>query len=862
MRPTRLSQLKGWGKGQPRRSPHITGLVLLSWLPTAIEPHAAIAIQAGGVEIPSVEGSIVGQPFKELNLPEAPLELVGIEVTQAIQGMNAADPIDHATNNTVPLIAGKRTVVRAYFDVISLLPTSPRPNIRISKWIQGKLEVSRNNKHVATINSEAPAFIDPADNGVLSRKRKDLRKSLYFYLPPELTSPGELTLKIGNTITDGVLTWRCTRCNKEVRVPFVNSAPLKIKLIKWREDQPPEGLPVIDFDEHIAYIKSWLLRAFPISPDNFHMILEIGPRNFAGGTITDCDRVAIQTRAARNGELESIDKTLRYVGLFINRTGGNELHGCTYIRIDDENKGQSRPDNPVAVPLGKPGDWRHQMGWDPDKTYADGYTGHELGHTFGLAHLPFGVDCDPVTGSGCPDEPYDPAFADGLISGPDERYVGFDVGDSIESCTKKNIFFYGRPSFLIQCGVADLPAQVLHGDKWHDVMTYSHFWWLSARQGSDSNGSNYAGRSYDWIRQKLWEESLPPPASGMIDGSVVTDVASATGKQGIRSTLLSASSVAHATPLNITDNHARSTPVRNDNEAGKRGLLKLLLSVNLTKDHWRIEAARRLEVSQDNGLPSEGSSFITLFERDGSPVGRPIPVIVMRNADTQRGSDQILLLDTTVPLPVDADKLLELDKWEIVIPRHIISKALHLDESDVHDFVITSHISHEPPVIAAIQAHRTADSHANLFVGLAANAFFKANDSLVTAKDEATKAAAREDLSRATQRFRSVLTDKQQYLESPITLAWVTSDNDTPSDNLRYTVRIRSKKENTWHTVGVGYTKTTLILSNDHIINMGIAMPTEVEVSVTATDGFNESTPQLFHFVVRPPSREAVGEGG
>jgi hypothetical protein len=101
--------------------------------------------------------------------------------------------------------------------------------------------------------------------------------------------------------------------------------------------------------------------------------------------------------------------------------------------------------------------------WDTDGSYGDWYTGHELAHTFGRPHV----------GSGCGDIPKDNGypFPAGQISGPDNRFVGMDVGDA----------------------ALGLPIAVYQGTKYHDVMTYCSFIWMSAH-------------SYGSIRQRLLDE--------------------------------------------------------------------------------------------------------------------------------------------------------------------------------------------------------------------------------------------------------------------------------------------------------------------------------------------------------------------
>ena len=89
-------------------------MLFLILIQSVAPPQFAYALQAGGVEIGDLEtGSVVGQPFRDIDIPVLPMTLLGFEVTQAIQGMNPSNPLDPQTNNTVKLVAGKKTVVRA-----------------------------------------------------------------------------------------------------------------------------------------------------------------------------------------------------------------------------------------------------------------------------------------------------------------------------------------------------------------------------------------------------------------------------------------------------------------------------------------------------------------------------------------------------------------------------------------------------------------------------------------------------------------------------------------------------------------------------------------------------------------------------
>lgn len=88
--------------------------------------------------------------------------------------------------------------------------------------------------------------------------------------------------------------------------------------------------------------------------------------------------------------------------------------------------------------------------WDTDSTFADWYSGHEIGHALGRNH--------PSKGNWCEHTAKDPNFpyAGSSIGAPYTHY-GFDVGDS---------YF-------------DIPRDLLMAGVWHDLMGYCDYQWIS-----------------------------------------------------------------------------------------------------------------------------------------------------------------------------------------------------------------------------------------------------------------------------------------------------------------------------------------------------------------------------------------------
>ena len=123
------------------------------------------------------------------------VSLEGLEVTQSIQAMSLSNSLH---NNSVPMIADKKTVVRAYF-------STPRTFTLTS----GQLQATHTAYPVGTtfsissVNSTS-VTISSGENGNLPVKRDNIAKSLNFELPTYLTLPGTLTLTLQRVAGTGI----------------------------------------------------------------------------------------------------------------------------------------------------------------------------------------------------------------------------------------------------------------------------------------------------------------------------------------------------------------------------------------------------------------------------------------------------------------------------------------------------------------------------------------------------------------------------------------------------------------------------------------------------------------------------------
>ena len=365
-----------------------------------------------------------------LGLAAGRVSLEGIEVTQAVQDME----------HSVPLVAGKRTVVRVYLSRPSGGDITVRGEITVRRTPTGPAQ---------TVPSLDTARLKSAQNGKLRLKREDLRLSLNFLLPAALAKAGPLIVRLSavkNASTGATV--ECDNCaTEEVTVKFEDSATLRVRLVRLRYKfgDPPAGQVATARD--LALIKSWLARVYPVAEvvssevtvdANFGPPFDLEDPE-TEETSNDCDDANAQLSALRNLDISGgMDKRTHYYGLVAD--GGGFMRGCANVI-------PSAP-NPAAVASGPTGP--DTFGWDKDGSYGDWYTGHELGHTFGRKHI----------GSGCGDTDDDShyPFPKGRLSAADGVFVGFDVGDTA----------LGRP------------MSALPGAKWHDVMSYCSNQWISS----------------------------------------------------------------------------------------------------------------------------------------------------------------------------------------------------------------------------------------------------------------------------------------------------------------------------------------------------------------------------------------------
>lgn len=372
------------------------------------------------------------------------VEVEGIEVTQVVQD----------ANHSVQLIAGKPSAVRVYLGRTAGSVINLRGEISVRRTPGGP---TQNVPSLDTVR------VNPAQNGQLRRKREDLRLSLNFLLPDSLTSAGRIFLSVGQltNATNGEAV-TCSNCAEQVQeVSFVESPPLRVRLIKLRYRTSNPSATHLPSARDIALLISWLGRAYPVS--HVGASERTVEANFAPPFDEDddtCDIANAQLAAIRNLDIDGgADQRTHYYGLVAD--SGGFMRGCA-----NNIPGSADPTAVASGPTGPSG-----YAWDTDGSFGDWYGAHELAHTFGRLHPGF---CNGNSG----DDPEYP-FAGGQLSNDDGAFVGFDVGDR----------------------ALGLPMKALPGTRWHDVMTYCVRQWMSSY-------------TYEGIRGRLRAEDAlgPTPA--------------------------------------------------------------------------------------------------------------------------------------------------------------------------------------------------------------------------------------------------------------------------------------------------------------------------------------------------------------
>src|SRR5262245_740513 len=360
-----------------------------------------------------------------LNVPGRAIR--GIEVTQTVDDLQ----------NSVVLIADKRTVARVYID-----PTT----VANAGNVTGEITWRRNGGGAAFVPAMNTIRLDPGSPKTIAQQRQDLLGSLNFALPPEALAKGPLQITVNRLMVPGGGDLTLAP-QQPLTVTFAPAPQLRLRAIglRYQTGNPPTGRAPDAI--HFSYLRSFLSRAYPVASVEWSQIVvdaDFAPPFDQGGTVTAVLANA-QLSAIRSREVSAgVDPRTHYYGLVDdnNRAAGFFMRGRAFTI-----PGTPRPDTVAAGPCGAGGGFAG----DRDASYADWYGAHELGHTFGRFHPGF------PPGSQDASDPTFP-YPNGELTTADGRFVGFDPGDA----------------------ALNLPMTVLAGSSFHDVMTYADNQWVSA----------------------------------------------------------------------------------------------------------------------------------------------------------------------------------------------------------------------------------------------------------------------------------------------------------------------------------------------------------------------------------------------
>ena len=531
-------------------------------------------------------------PFRPLPpLPPFVLNLVmldGLEVVQEVQDLG----------HSVPLVAGKATIVRAYL------------KYRTAAEVRGELRVARSaNGPWTIVPSVGTAQLDPARSGAtpaqLRSRRTDLRFSLNFRLPDAVTGPGPLFLRMGAvTRTSGTRLPSIAGIQTRT-ITFRPPAALRVRLVRMSYRMGGQTFEPTATDA--ALFASWLRRAYPTG----QLVISTGTATANPAAPFDASAINAQLIAMRAVDVATgTDARTHYYGMVAD--GGFFMRGLA--------SGIPQTPAPGTVASGPTGP--STFGWDGDGSYGDWYGGHELGHTFGRYHAEF---CGAAGGAPYP-------FPNGQLSGPDESFVGLDVGDP---------------------GLG-LPLRLVGGAAAHDVMTYCSSQWLSSF-------------TYDGIYQRLLAENALPAGPGtggmaMVLGAHHEGAAGPAGMRVIGSINLTAGTgaIGAVLPAGSGGDELGGDELGGDDLGGDELGGDELGGDELGGDQLRADRPDGAPDGPDGRTPPDpgpgagiGRLAIRLLDGDGAVVDER-PAAFRPSSCQDPGEDVTGVLDATVPVPAGA----------------------------------------------------------------------------------------------------------------------------------------------------------------------------------------------------------------
>jgi len=302
-------------------------------------------------------------------------------VADKLEGVQSVQDL----NNSVPLVANKRTFVRFHVHSANgAYDTTAR--LRVQSGSQSVELAPQNPGGTITVQPEPNrAVLDHAFLFALPNGYLDGTVQLTAVLNPD-GDPAEANVA-NNTVS--------------ATATFVDVA--QQNLVLYSVGYGNAAAPYYPPDMDRTQLVLWLQRAFPISD------LQVTERTyFAGGALPTCGQVNSYLLSKRLWDLAyspNLPANTRYYGMVDDAAGF--MAGCAV----------SVPGFVASGPTGIP--TAERFGWDTDGSYGDWYGAHELAHTWGREDVPFcGAEGGPY--------PYPDGRISPTLTGNSAIY-GFDI---------------------------------------------------------------------------------------------------------------------------------------------------------------------------------------------------------------------------------------------------------------------------------------------------------------------------------------------------------------------------------------------------------------------------------------------------
>jgi len=311
------------------------------------------------------------------------VQITAVEITQAIQDQNTTQ---------VPLIAGKKMVVRVHLKVVDGQGNLP--------GVYGQVHYPYGYGGVFYSINTVTARTNP-DRGQFSH-------SLNFVIPGQYAQGTNQGLFVrvfspSGVTFPGIGELQETRLLNFSSVPAMELRLVGVSYITNTVTYTPRNL---DY----ARVESWLRAAYPIGALTSSRTTTSYPSNKGMPTCGEVNKLLAQMKVTDVKNKVATTNT-RYHGLVFE--GSYFMQGCCCA--------SGASSGPTGGTVGV-ATW----GWDTDGTYGDWYAGHEIGHGYGLCHPGYCRGQGEDTSAHCAKYPY----PNGVIGGPSSdpnRFYGLDV---------------------------------------------------------------------------------------------------------------------------------------------------------------------------------------------------------------------------------------------------------------------------------------------------------------------------------------------------------------------------------------------------------------------------------------------------